>query len=265
MRFRSITVTMIVLALATLGLPVAQAAAPSNDDFANATVVAALPFTDTVDTTEATTASNDPSCSGNGESVWYSLTPAVDGWIQVDTFGSDYDTVLGIYTGSAGALTEIACNDQAAGTDQSRVRINAVSGTTYHVMAATWEGTSGGGTLVLNAAVSSPPFSLDDVTINPLGRVRPKTGDAVISGSITCSNGPGFVELDVFVSQRIGRALVEGDGFDFFECSGTQSWSIEVAPFNGLFVAGRAHAYADAFGPENEFFSTDAGVRLQGH
>ena len=90
-------------------------------------------------------------------------------------------------------------------------------------------------------------------------------GVAVISGSIACSNGPGDVELDVFVSQRIGRATVHGKGVDFFECSGTQSWSLRVESFDGLYVGGRAHVEADAFGPGAAFFSTDATVRLRGH
>jgi hypothetical protein len=42
----------------------ALAAAPPNDDFDNATVVAALPFTDTEDVSEATRAPDDPYTSG---------------------------------------------------------------------------------------------------------------------------------------------------------------------------------------------------------
>lgn len=35
---------------------------PANDDMQNATIVPSLPFTDTIDTTAATTASDDPDC-----------------------------------------------------------------------------------------------------------------------------------------------------------------------------------------------------------
>src|SRR5207247_8335923 len=122
-----------------------------------------------------------------------------------------------------------------------------------------------GGNLVLTVDTSAPPFTIDDLTISGRGKVTPKTGEAVISGSITCSNGPGSVGLDLFVSQRIGRAIVHGEGFDVFDCSGTQSWSLTVVPFDGLFVGGRAHVEADAFGPDDAFFFTDATMRLRGH
>src|SRR5882724_9172156 len=53
-------------------------AAPANDEIANATVITALPFTDgpLTTTTTATTAPDDPSCAGNGHTVWYVVTPA---------------------------------------------------------------------------------------------------------------------------------------------------------------------------------------------
>ena len=217
-----------------------------------------------------TTASDDPDCSGAGDahSVWYSFTPSTTVAVIADTFGSDYDTTLWVGTGSAGNFTEVGCNDDTSGGTtglESKVIWDASASTTYYIMAGTCcGGGTNGGNLELTVDTSAPPFTIDDLTISG-GKVTPKTGEAVISGSITCSNGPGSVELDVFVSQRIGRATVQGDGFDFFDCSGTQSWNITVEPFNGLLVAGRAHVEADAFGPDDSFFFTDATIRLRGH
>ena len=46
---------------------------------------------------------------------------------------SDFDTLLGVYTGSAvNALTEIASNDDNGGP-QSKVQFSAVAGTTYYI------------------------------------------------------------------------------------------------------------------------------------
>jgi hypothetical protein len=57
------------------------------------------------------------------------VTPATDMVIDADTFGSNYDTVLAVYTGPVDALTEVVCNDQASGGgDQSQVVNLAVSG-----------------------------------------------------------------------------------------------------------------------------------------
>src|SRR5215216_1849447 len=102
---------LLAIALTFAGVLPVSAAPPSNDDFASATVVTEpLPFTDTVNTSEATTSSDDPECFGNGPTVWYTFTPTQNMYIQVDTFGSDYDTTLSAYTGSPGNLTQLRCH-----------------------------------------------------------------------------------------------------------------------------------------------------------
>jgi hypothetical protein len=273
MRYQVPILTILVVTFTTIGMEAAQAAPPTNDNFANATTVTEpLPFTNSVDTTQATVEPTDPACAQAGfdpqNTVWYSYTPSTSGFVQANTFGSDYDTTLWVGTGTAGNLSEIACNDDTGGGTtgvESKVIWDATASTTYYIMAGSCcGGGTNGGNLELTVDTSAPPFTIDDLTISG-GKVTPKTGEAVISGSITCSNGPGSVELDIFVSQRIGRATVQGDGFDFFDCSGTQSWSVTIVPFNGLLVAGRAHVEADAFGPDDSFFFTDATIRLRGH
>ena len=158
----------------------------------------------------------DPACAqigfGPQNTVWYSYTPSSSGFVQANTFGSDYDTTLWVGTGSAGNFTEVGCNDDTSGGTtglESKVIWDASASTTYYIMAGTCcGGGTNGGNLELTVDTSAPPFTIDDLTISG-GKVTPKTGEAVISGSITCSNGPGSVELDVFVSQRIGRATVQ--------------------------------------------------------
>jgi len=267
MRFR-VGVIVVVASLATMfGAQVAQAAAPSNDDFANATTVTEpLPYTATVDTTQATVEGTDPSCNfGPENTVWFAYTPSASGFVQANTLGSDYDPTLWVGTGAPGSFSVVGCNDDSDGSVQARVIWDASAGTTYYIMAGTCCGNgSSGGNLVLNVDTSAPPFTIDDVTVSHADTVRPSTGEATISGTITCSNGPGSVEVDVFLTQRIGRVLVQGGQFDDFECSGTQSWSITVVGGNGLFTGGRAHVDVRAFGPDDAFFSTDATVHLRG-
>jgi len=120
-------------------------AAPANDEIANATVITALPFTDgpLTTTTTATTAPDDPSCVGNGPTVWYTFTPATDLSMIVHTFGSKYDTTVSVYTGTPGALTQLACNDDFQSL-QSRVAFSAVAGTTYYIMVGSYHGSRGG-------------------------------------------------------------------------------------------------------------------------
>ena len=96
-RMFSILTTFGLVAGMLVGLaPSAFAAAPGNDNVADATDVASLPFSDSsVDTTEATTEATDPlTCSGAAHSVWYVYTAGADGFVNFNTFGSDFDTVL---------------------------------------------------------------------------------------------------------------------------------------------------------------------------
>ena len=87
MRLVVVTVVGLLLALVNVSPALAQ---PANDDFDNATVVGALPFTDTIGTADATTADDDPFCNGNEHSVWYAFTPTANTTIRADTVGSDY-------------------------------------------------------------------------------------------------------------------------------------------------------------------------------
>ena len=48
---------------------------------------------------------------GTGHSVWWKWTPGFSGNHVISTFGSEFDTVMAVYTGSPGALTEVASND----------------------------------------------------------------------------------------------------------------------------------------------------------
>jgi hypothetical protein len=136
--------------------PAAIAQAPANDDFDSATVIGSLPFTDSINTSEATTAADDPECAGNGHTVWYAFTAPADMGIEANTFGSDYDTTLSVYTGSRGALTQIACNDDAADSLQSRVRFNATAGVTYFFMVGSFFDDPGGN--LDFAVVEIPPL-----------------------------------------------------------------------------------------------------------
>jgi hypothetical protein len=125
---------------------------PANDDFDNSTEIPGLPFAHAIDTRGATTAADDPQCFGQGPTVWYSFTPSADTRIDANTFGSNYDTTLSVYTGSRGALTQIECNDDAQGL-QSQVLYDAIAGETYFFMVAAWD-SGAGGDLTLSVDVS---------------------------------------------------------------------------------------------------------------
>jgi hypothetical protein len=76
-------------------------------------------------------------------SVWYRWTAPEDGAVRADTCGSDFDTVLAVYRGSAiDALTPRASDDESCGS-QSRVRFTARGGTTYWIAVDGYAGQEG--------------------------------------------------------------------------------------------------------------------------
>jgi len=119
--------------------------APVHDDFDAARLISPLPYTDTVDVTGAWRAWDDPSVSTCDlapglASVWYKYTPSSNTRLSLDTFGSDYDTYIAVWTGSRGNLSLVGCNDDTPGSYQSALQVNLTAGTTYFIEIAEWNG-----------------------------------------------------------------------------------------------------------------------------
>ncbi len=139
---------------------VALGAGVPNDDFGSATVIGGVPYTRTQDVAQATTALDDPSFDpcltpGYGQrygSVWYAYTAPNSYVATVDTIGSDYDTILGVWTGSPGSLSPVACNDDSpsGGILQSWTQFNLSTGTTYYIEVASFNPGPSPANLTLN-------------------------------------------------------------------------------------------------------------------
>ena len=85
-----------------------------------------------------------------GASLWWSWTPPASGAVTIDTQGSDFDTLLAVYTErSVDALTVVASNDDATGL-QSEVSFMAQQGVVYHIAVDGYGGATG--SVVLNVA-----------------------------------------------------------------------------------------------------------------
>jgi hypothetical protein len=149
-----------------------------------------IPYIDGLDTSRATSSLDDPvSCTGSPDTntVWYRFTPAVDTVYGIDTFASNHDTVLSVYTGACGALTRVACNDNfstlpSIGT-RSILTFAARAGTTYLIEAS---GKGSGGTLALR--LGAPTVTDVEYTTGPDGTAALKI------------TGAGFVENNTKVT-----------------------------------------------------------------
>jgi len=236
---------------------------PPNDDFNNATIVPSIPFTKSEDVTNATTAPDDPFCFGANQTVWFAFTPSVNIRLEANTFGSAYDTTLSVYSGTRGALTQIACNDDSNNTLQSRVRFDAVAGTTYFFAVSSLFPVSPAN-LVFNLLQGPPPLSIAP-SVTQFGSVDPTTGAATLSGFVSCSQ-PVFVTLSGQLKQTHAGTPISGFFSVFVPCTGTTPWSVTVQTvptlFHGrsvaLFTGGKAGVFASAFA-----FDPDAGEFIQ--
>jgi alpha-tubulin suppressor-like RCC1 family protein len=128
----------------------------ANDLCSGAIIITNASYTNVQSTVQATSFGDPmPDCVGGfGHGVWYQFTAPVAGLLIVDTFGSDFDSGLAVYTGSCDALTEVACNDDFGGIT-SQVTLPTIAGTTYYIIAGGYA--SDAGNLVLHFNNLTPP------------------------------------------------------------------------------------------------------------
>ena len=128
----------------------------TNDDFNNAMPVSLTSnaWSATQNVSNATSAADDPnfSCTNTAgyKSVWFKYVAPTTGLLTVDTIGSSYDTVLGIWQGTRGSLTSVACNDDGGGNYTSKVSsINVTQNQIYYIEVAGYY-TFTSGSLMIN-------------------------------------------------------------------------------------------------------------------
>jgi hypothetical protein len=130
---------------------------PVIDNFADRTLLTGTSVTATGASKGATKEAGEPNHGGNagGKSVWWTWTATASGTLTIDTSGSNFDTLLGVYTGSSvSGLTLVpgGSNDDnpAGGTTTSKVTIQVTAGTTYQIAVDGYDGVYGTITLHLN-------------------------------------------------------------------------------------------------------------------
>lgn len=188
---------------------------PANNNFASATTltltgtsaqVSGSNVAATKETGEPNHAPNEP----GGRSVWWKWVAPGSGSTTVTTLGSNFDTLLGVYTGPAvSSLTSIASNDDVSPPSQTSNRIrtsavtfNAVAGTTYFFAVDGWNGAFGAVTLNVSA-------SLTGALVAPVITTQPSSVTVTAGGSANFS------------------VVATGDG------TLTYQWSFAGAPISG--------------------------------
>lgn len=262
---RRTAAAVLAAGLVVLTAAPAHAAAPANDTLGGAVAIAALPFSTTLDTTEATTESGDaeanpPECGAPAidASVWYDVNLPAGDVLVADVSKSDYPAGVLVVTGDPGSFEFVTCGPGA-------VAFKAAPGVTYHMMIIDdqSDGKGNGGKLVLDVQTAPPPPDLS-VTVAATGSFDPATGSATVHGTVVCSGLVDFSILQAEVIQKVGRGVVYGANATDIVCDGTaREWSLEVPPVLGTkFAGGKAATVTLAFacGP---VFCTDSFQEFQ--
>lgn len=188
-----------------------------NDDFDSAKVISATPYSDSENTTNATTASDDPGYNcGNGSvgsaSVWYRFTPSINGQLSANTIGSGYDTMLAVWRGTRGSLTSVACDDDSGGNYTSSLSTDLTAGTTYYIEVANFHfGGYSGGPLTLS--VNFTPCYTLTTNVNPSS-----SGSVSASPAPNCNTGTRYTS-----GTSVTLTAISNTGYAFDNWSGDVS------------------------------------------
>jgi len=234
--------------------PAALQAPPPNDNCADEIDVTDMncPFTDAQDTTDATNEPNEPetTCGDaavptQSNSVWYGFTstsPDPVG-VAVNTFGSNYDTVVQVYEstgpGDCDTLVPCACDDDGNPDGTSFALFVAQPGVLYKIKVAGF-GATGGGSMSLRidcmligdlSCVLLPPLAT-----NKVGRDHTVTVTLLVNGvpapipdipvQFNVTDGPNAGTMGMGVTDDMGQTRFTytgngGPGTDTIVASGT--------------------------------------------
>ena len=161
--------------------------APQNDRFSMATRISGRSGRARGSNVGATMESGE---SGLGDkSVWWRWQAPISGRLTVDTTGSNFDTILGVYTGTRiSSLRSLAENDDTNG-QQSRVMLDVTAGTTYQFRVAGYDGRTG--QIVLDWNLQEPQITFEHQYVFPQfvfggGWASTLTVQALGDGPTTC-------------------------------------------------------------------------------
>jgi hypothetical protein len=209
------------------------ASGTSNDNFADRFTLSGMEAFAQGSSSGASKEPGEPNHAGNpgGASVWWSWTAPETDHVRISTAGSNFDTLLAVYTGTGiGNLTLIAENDDFGGVT-SAVGFLAVAGTTYHIAVDGYGGVSGDVQLTIAPVPPVPP------TFNPLRATY--TGLFFPANAALTHENSGFFTVSTTVRGTYsGQLLAGGKRYRFsgrLEPDG--SWTSQLNGDRTTFVA----------------------------
>lgn len=201
--------------------------APANDTFANAEVLTGTSLLAAGNNFLATAQSGEPYVDGafspppTMPSVWYSWTAPASGRLVLDTLGSDYSNMLGLFTGDTLAgLRSVASANRSSKSPRARIDAPVTGGVRYYILLAGYDANERGNHK-LRLDFTSAPVPANDLFANAVAL------SPVSAGSVSGTN--------------------RGAGVETGERPGSQAtiWYHWTAPFSGVLILSTAGSSFD--------------------
>jgi hypothetical protein len=181
------------------------------EDIASAILIPAIPFSDNgltcdnVDDYDETC----PFTSPGSSDVVYSYTPATNGSIDIDLFGSDYDTKVYVYQNGYTPGYPYACNDDYYPNYVSKIiAMPVTAGNTYYIVIDGWYGDCGN--YVLTIGMGTDCSACLSCSIPEGEPDIPNNGLDITNGG--CNSNP-----QVFMPLQLNRVLCgRANTYDYF-------------------------------------------------
>lgn len=255
-----------VLTVSFLAVPLAaraDAAPPAHDDRAGAVLVRSLPYSDVVDTTDATGAADDPvsQCGGGVATVWYTIRLDESQRVKVDTHRSSYGTVISVFTRAGGTFHEVQCRNNAF-DPYGWTTFEARAGTRYYLMVSTCcvpdPGAPGWDGILRLDVTAAPPVLHGKVTVDAAWITSDEF--VTVAGKTRCTS-VAAVAMDVSITQETSHGVASAGASAMVGCAPDgRAWHWELhhwgePPFE---PGGVAHVHIEWF--VTDFLTSDRGV-----
>jgi hypothetical protein len=221
---------------------------PGNDNVAAAKVPACTVTVESGATAFSTEQASEPNHAGNmgGASLWYRFTPSVHADLHLNTFGSDGDTLLAVYTDSNGGtanpadMTPVigASNDNAGpGEVRSEVEFHAFLGVTYYIAVDNYanDATEGPDRGRVRLNISLDPFDGEGPQFPDIPENHPFADDVTVIANAGITSG--FSDCGYHPGDTVTRQSMAAF---FFRLAG---WELEFNPDPGFSDVTGAHTF----------------------
>jgi len=247
--------------LATAGFTSLAMGQVANDECTGATPLTAgvpAPCDTTNATASADAAPTDTLCTGTfldwgtgNKDVWYSYTATANGTVDISTcLTGGFDTSIVLYSGSCGALTQVACNGDAPADAACQAFFSKITGygvtagSTYYLRVGGWNGVEFGLAQILltftPAAVGCPATGGCGVV-----HATPGCSDATCCTAV-CAANPLCCEIGW--DETCVQGAVSACGIFVYSCVTPNAGGNDCAPNATVFVGDSSFANVDING-----------------